>query len=1177
MKLLTFIFCIGCISSLLAQNTGRDVNSPTFEDTNDVRRTYRRHIIIALDQSPPFTQDVKNTPAYFQQLYQIFSDSSFFNPAQDEISFWSFGIAYHDFENLRHLNATAEPRLKISEFYKSLFQFQAGWQSFNKANASKGDLRSFLQLHIYTANTKFGQGVTQSNLVYPLIMNRIARKDLDTYAKEYRLVILSDFLTGSVQGNKQDLSVLKNYVYKGQPLDDNATVTLIEAEFKSLDENAFTAEKIKDINLGRLCILVNKIRPRIEQNESPSSGLSLENSLHLTQKGFHSGIFSMGEGQLRFAHNASLNIRDAIITVRQNEKTLFRKSGVAVLYDQQNTTYSIDDQELSLPEIASGVDTPVNVSFQLLGTYLAKTPNDEDLRLNYSFEVNQNIRAEDIQFVTSESHLLWSRILPAAGLIVLILGLLYFGKPVALVIEPGVLSESYEKVDFRGEGKSVYPYQAWTSSDHDTKIVFRGKSVYRLENYIFNWDRTPARIKFTTKENEPDGFMLVLRENIASNREFLDPYKGEMDVNLSRRGEFTFETRLTQSDHLIEIATPEKVSFTLEATLRGWAWGIFKVNLTKNFSYAFLIGPDLGKLWVGFDPGTTGTCIAAGRHAGEIITNQVVPSYLAFDTTKTPHPISEGVPVPNNREYYLHGTLASSSREAKYIQYRSIKKLLGFMDEKIIRYANGFELRLSGSRLTGMLMKGIFQDMKSAIESDPNKYKELLSQRQFNPQRAVVAIPNNFSPGKIQDMIDAFEELPGQFKEIRYVHEAEAVLFYYLSRYSMASFSESVLIFDMGGATINATLVNITKVPARNAGIKYNISILGKTGYGIGGDTIDYCLMKVLLRKFPDDWKNKLDPFDDRKSAVERKTLVENWLKLTMQLKIQLVSAFKDNPTPASLMEKDYLKYRFLEADLYNDLHDDFGDVLDSLSEELFTRQSNRYPVFHEHVFQTLIYDNVREATQEAIALFEGKNINKVIFAGRSSHFPSIRQTVTGEIKKTSSAVEDIMLAMDKDNMETKYAVALGACWYGLNKSAIELNNRQIFSNIGIQRRKSAQTSDMEFISIIRSGTELSGSIQSKVPISDTFNFDQNEVNFFQIMGHNTTDILKKNQKHKYTRLASIAINGATTFVGANLSENDKINCWVASENSDFLEQQSALLTDQLINDANDEHYTWVL
>ena len=76
-----------------------------------------------------------------------------------------------------------------------------------------------------------------------------------------------------------------------------------------------------------------------------------------------------------------------------------------------------------------------------------------------------------------------------------------------------------------------------------------------------------------------------------------------------------------------------------------------------------------------------------------------------------------------------------------------------------------------------------------------------------------------------------------------------------------------MLVFDMGGATINATVVKATK-NHQNRGHKYNIDILGKMGYGIGGDTIDYCLIKFLLSFTKDYPELKAISIEKNKDAL---------------------------------------------------------------------------------------------------------------------------------------------------------------------------------------------------------------------------------------------------------------------------------------------------------------------
>ena len=53
----------------------------------------------------------------------------------------------------------------------------------------------------------------------------------------------------------------------------------------------------------------------------------------------------------------------------------------------------------------------------------------------------------------------------------------------------------------------------------------------------------------------------------------------------------------------------------------------------------------------------------------------------------------------------------------------------------------------------------------------------------------------------------------------------------------------------MGGATINASVVSLKSIINKNGETTYDSDIHGKLGYSIGGDTIDYVLLKIFYEK----------------------------------------------------------------------------------------------------------------------------------------------------------------------------------------------------------------------------------------------------------------------------------------------------------------------------------------
>ena len=56
---------------------------------------------------------------------------------------------------------------------------------------------------------------------------------------------------------------------------------------------------------------------------------------------------------------------------------------------------------------------------------------------------------------------------------------------------------------------------------------------------------------------------------------------------------------------------------------------------------------------------------------------------------------------------------------------------------------------------------------------------------------------------------------------------------------------------------------------------------------------------------------------------------------------------------------------------------------------------------------------------------------------------------------------------------ESKTAVAHGACWYGINKNAIRLNNLKTNASFGFKHTVTANVADVEFIELVQMGCEF--------------------------------------------------------------------------------------------------------
>jgi hypothetical protein len=248
--------------------------------------------------------------------------------------------------------------------------------------------------------------------------------------------------------------------------------------------------------------------------------------------------------------------------------------------------------------------------------------------------------------------------------------------------------------------------------------------------------------------------------------------------------------------------------------------------------------------------------------------------------------------------------------------------------------------------------------------------------------------------------------------------------------------------------------------------------------------------------------------------------------------------------------------------------------------------KKSEYSLFAQDNFRDIIYKNVEEAVKEVIELAGVSIVNKVILSGRSTAFPLIKE-------KTISKLESILNLKKIDNKNiidfglvgSKTAVAKGACWYGINNNAVRLHHKKTTASFGYRKTLDTNKTNVEFESLIYMGQNFNKTdngisfCEEKRPImADTFNFDGNKVNFYQIMGKDANTILSEDQKHKYSKIATIRIDQPATEIAMRVKENDEIDCLVRLLSNRVLSpDKKGAVADQEINDANAEHYTWIV
>jgi len=1203
--------------------------------------THRRHFLIFYDISFPFyskemeTEEFKNTLVnlFLNKKLQNFQEPfllkeerlnavRFFDNQKDEISFFYFGLNIREADNLwRNRNFLKDKKTLYSEFRNNFFKEPSfRWGEYKKTKGNS-NVNSYLDTLWSLEKPEWGNGYSFSNLVYPLGMDAVSSS---AYSQEYIIIILSDFLTGADLGNKKDIKLLKN-IFKNQSYyydDILSKYDLLSGKFHKIDylDFEFKTGSYRNGEEVLLGIVAYKIRPNSGKEKPDETWLFLDSDVRVNQKSFGSEAFNISLQSLKFAHNVNFSIDrvEMKITDNNNEDLFKNEMNYEVSYDKNKfPVYRFDDLDINLKGIQTYKDakirSPIFVNYSLYGKYKLY----ENSFLNLVYETpSRNVFIGSSNFKTKKSIVLMYIFLPTILLILLIYILFYLARPKGLMVEITRFTDSFERIKSdKGFSRLLTDYLPATSTDRGFTANLLINGALQFGNMkLFTWRKVKVSAEIYTIETKPEKLDIFLKKSEKSTAQYY--VRDRLNIVTNGKG-FDLLLYFVNNDSLHVYDEPEEVKLNILFKITEKRLFFIKPQRTeKVISCHFQIGPELGDLWVGIDPGTSGTCMAAAvignnivMQKNEVGDEEIMPSILSFN----PKSAIGDDQFPNyyrqtdegGEKYFRYGKEADQRLKLDII-FQSVKKLLGYKDVKRVVFTDN-EIQLSGKQLTALLINGSFNELNNFITKNRIDFD---SDIPFNPKRAVVAVPNNFTISKVADMIGAFEGVQDanhnkRFKEIRYVYEAEAILFNYIANYNKFNTDElkeeRVLIFDMGGATINATVVGVNTYLDEKNQMNYRTDILGKLGYGIGGDTIDYVLAKILLeyslsyKELNNYLKNAFNK-NHQDSSNNRTELKRVTLELKKAI-IKNANAKKDfilNPTELSEVIRKELGIsisihdddKFLnligfketiKAEV-NELEKKYSDgivsktVYDQKIKPLRKKLASKSSTLFEHpAFKKYILSNVASAVKDVLDL-SNSTVDTVIFSGRSVFFPRIKETVLMLAKKSK--------VVDLSFTESKTAVAKGACWYGVNKSRIQLNNVKTNGTFGFKHSPVGTDGHGEFIKLVDFGQRFNS--RSDLPkivgeyfLEDDFGFDNHHVEFYQIMGKNTKEIINnKELSHKRNKIARIKADLPAAQQWIEVFENDMVTCSIKLVTGKVNTAES-VVSDMEINKENEEHYTW--
>ncbi len=1160
-----------------------------------------KHIIILVDQTPKTTD---NLPLAYSDLKNLLTNDTRhkINPERDIIEVYAFALPGDIHDNNR--TGTAGQLWNNRDNYSAQKSAQIFCDNITEKECvyypdGEQTLDSFFQKmeDVFNQDTELKKRIQEvgaigfSSYSYPCVLTKV---DCRTSAKTYCIYIISTFQSGySGKGNYEDYRNLYGIFYKH--------TDIIESLINQLSENYYEAGIYKKTfssnNADYKVVTVGK---QIGSLKAVGTSLQITNNISMSQMRFGGNEFKLSPLHISMPGGDDLTVDRIILEAYSNDNKLTSKviapdNDSAIKLSGKPGEYTIPEQSLVLDGIGRDDDIVLTVTVMA-----SAEPSDLAQGLPFAFSESRNYQMSSADYVTAPEkfrNMIITAIIILAFVTILIIYIVRSRNGLRRLKDATIKYWPISNVNFmevRNGHIINLPCWYWKKDNTQTQRVinvdiipqfdlslcankYNLKVRYSVEDVDNNDD-----FSFRPDGKDANGQLLKLNEEYDVTPDANGNYRIKILAYFDRENARGSEPDWTRADNNI---LSVKVNALIIVEGPFWARRTHYVKATKK--YEFIVREEIENhdAWISLDPGTSGSCMAVGLGGtpasgdniylardeyatdtqGNKLHSPIFYSEIRFSNANgvfTDKPIDELEP---GTEFslgadYIFGAAAHMRPGTNHFQ--SIKKLLGYENTQTLKGAGGLTREVSGDDLAFLLVKGLCYDFSNFLDQTiDTEYNipeyiraKITRDGQFHPSRAIVAVPNNYTVAKIEAMVRSVRRT-GFFKEIHYVYEAEGSLMTFL-RYNWKHMTDNAftsrifVVYDMGGATINATAFTLDVVLAQDkqgnpAPETINVNTISRIGYTIGGDTIDYALIKMILGIPTVRIALSLhDESTENPFMLSHKT---GLLKIARELKlayIQNTSIVQSSENFSGWLRNalpQELKLPGIEINEFDDT--DFDYLRAQRSDQLGS------------IIAEQVHDCVADAIHELCHGLEG-NEAVLICSGRSVLYPRIIDVVCTSLASAGFKVSEWDGFKDTngnyDSDKVKTAVATGACWYGM------------FSNI-IKMRHDILTSTYGYIDIV-------GGVNKFIPIvsrnemfpeSDydpiektvtVINNNLNNVQIRQMIGVDHDEILTKDLRHKYNTVAHITgdrIGSTAESIGISVDRANNITISITQPGED--------------------------
>lgn len=1156
------------------------------------KKVFDRHFILVVDQTLATRAD--ELKRVYDTLYNFFcergniSDKTdiTFNPETDQLSVFPAIMLEEGYTTIKHQYNNDSTSLK-DKFFDVVAEHYIHNTVSDFASVGGGNIKQYFEDKVkpvilnYSSvrdlikrNKKYSTWKSNPyNINGPVSFTHyvdqlaLLNVEKDSYAKDYYLIIVTDFTAGSDgKGSSSDENELSALVAfnEGFVAEFNKKM---EYYLSTISSTPIISERNYKTSIGDTKSVKMRVL-HICSEVARKTSASVRTTIKLKQCEYESDNFEIDPYKIVLSGEDKFNVDSILVTVKlgasRNLKYSF-KNGYGLEYSSEEKMYPITLGNLNLPdvEVGSEVTFENEVYVSVKDTILAKS------YLPQVFSASQLYTLSEQDFVpppTPEEEKLITKIVIISLVIIVLICLIYWlyvnrGKKQAINVRCEVAPISRTRY-MSVQDNQVINYDCWYWKRNDESQ----KRVITLNGNIEFPNRTLSKkyyylIKYCVHDNDV-------------NTDFTFRPQGTDNVgNLKTTGVWYDYDKLIKCGDSSDFQIKTIAYFVNGEGNNHPNWGIdnildlgvdisiFLCNkkgelLQKNpiciynpqLRYKFIVKPELRNqgAWIAFDPGTTGSCVSYGLPGqytaeiplaltkyqeldGSLKNTHIFPSVLRIAERSKKIYGDESVNVEEwnegSEKEFLFGYAAQiRTGNNKFI---SVKKLLGYTTPQTIYGDTGYNsnpttTELCGKDLAHLVVKGLYNNVEdyfmTNIEIDPALRLAYVNDGKFDPQRAIVAVPNNYTLPKIQEMVDTVKRLH-KFSEVHYIYESEGTMMEFCRREwgpNLIGMQNKVfVVYDMGGATINATAFRINLSLKKNNITQLEVTTISKIGYSVGGDDLDYALIQMIY-----NCPSIKSLFGDNEDAMFRHQLEykDALTDLVRTIKIEWTRLWSEAET-STLVVADYDSFASHITSIFKTKLNKSIDITDAESKEYFERQQDTREFVKRYVFNhindaidELFYDNIIPTGADIV----------LIMSGRTVLYPGIKATVIKRVRDKgcgctiwngfNRVITDVntgknIVTDQFDEALVKTAVAKGACWAAHHSTVVKLNHDVITSTFGFVDMNDSQK---VFVPVIKRNTKYEPNSEYYVNDCEVTYADLPVVEIVQMLGSNFNEILRE-------------------------------------------------------------------